>query len=66
MELLESGNIPDISDQTHAQTLECASQRCQQEQAAAFRLGARLFAEKQGHFSKRIFRYLELWTEENT
>ena len=65
MELLEGGSIPDISDQIRAQTLECASQRCRQEQAATFRLGARLFAEKQGRFSKRVLRYLELWAEEN-
>jgi len=64
IEMLEKGMWPSIKDRTRAKVLLCAAQRYQQEQAAAFRLGARLFAEKPHNFRKRFTHYLEIWEAE--
>ena len=64
IEMLEKGMWPSINDRTRAKALICTAQRYQQEQAAAFQLGARLFAEKPNCFRKRFTRYLEVWKTE--
>lgn len=64
VKLLEKGMWSGISARTRAKALVCASQRYQQEQAAAFQLGSRLFSEKAGCFRKRFSRYLQIWKTE--